>query len=439
MAIALKRSRKFAFAALALWQVVPPAVAQPAPDAVRYTVRAGDNLFRLAANYLIRRDDYRVVQRLNHVADPLRLPVGMVLLLPRDLLRYEPVAGTVFTATGLVRIDGRAAAPGMAVGEGMLLETGQRSFLTLALPDRTNITLPSQTALRIRRLRRIVLDAHVERLFAIEHGQASATVTPMTDPRSTFQFATPGAITSVRGTHFRMAYDPTGARSTSEVTKGAVGFASNARPPQSLPEGFGTASDLDAPVELLPPPALIAGDAPQTGAQPHFAWAPVPGASGYHVEIARDAGLLNPVDELRTADPQAWFAALDDGAWFVSVTAIDAHGIEGRAATAGFVRQRLNELRLSVTSDRYGQWLRYTFHWDPRDEDPGLRFRFQLARAGREDHPVTDQADLSARTAEGIALPRGAWRWRVRMTQVVGGVPQEQWSPWQDLMVASEE
>ncbi|MGX8249849.1 hypothetical protein, partial [Escherichia coli] len=93
------------------------------------------------------------------------------------------------------------------------------------------------------------------------------------------------------------------------------------------------------------------------------------------------AGLLNPVDELHTADPQARFAALDDGTWFVSVTAIDAHGIEGRAATAGFVRQRLNELRLSVTSDRYGQWLRYTFHWDPRDEDPGLRFRFQLARA----------------------------------------------------------
>ncbi|MFD2137420.1 LysM peptidoglycan-binding domain-containing protein [Novosphingobium resinovorum] len=159
---------------------------------MRYVVRPGDNLFRLAANYFIRTEDYRIVQRLNRVADPLRLPVGMVLVIPRELLRHEPVRGTVHSVRGAVRIGGKPAAVGMTVGEGMLIETGQKSFVTLALPDATTIALPSQSTVRVQRLRRLVFDSHVERLFGIERGGASATVTPMTDPQSDFRFSTPG-------------------------------------------------------------------------------------------------------------------------------------------------------------------------------------------------------------------------------------------------------
>jgi hypothetical protein len=286
--VAKRRAALLALSAGALLLVGAPALAAsaadnalltPAPgDMVRYLVRPGDNLFRLASDYLIRPETYRTVQQLNRVADPLRLPVGKTLLIPRVLLKQEAVRGTVLSWRGAVRIDGRPAATGMPVTEGMLLETGQKSFVTVTLPDDTSIALPSQSAVRVRRLRKVVLDRHVERLFAIERGRASASVTPMTDPASTFQFATPGAVTSVRGTRFRMGYDADAHRATSEVLEGKVGFDPQGRAAQVLPAGFGSASDLDEPVALLPPPRLVEAGAPQTAEALRFAWQPLPGA-----------------------------------------------------------------------------------------------------------------------------------------------------------------
>lgn len=447
--IALKRLRPEA-AALALGLLLtavgtapalaanPPQGASaftPAPDdMVRYLVRPGDNLFRLASDYLIRPETYRQVQQINHVADPLRLPIGKTLLIPRVLLKHETVRGTVLSWRGAVRIDGRPAANGMPVAEGMLLETGQKSFVTVTLPDATSIALPSQSAVRVRRLRKVVLDAHVERLFAIERGHASAAVTPMTDPASTFQFATPGAVTSVRGTHFRMSYDAQSHRATSEVLEGKVGFDPSGRAAQVLPAGFGSASDLDEPVALLPAPQWIDAGSPQAGPQLRFAWQAQPGARGYHVQLAADAEFVKVLDETVGAETTAQLAAQPDGHYFVRATAIDDHGLEGKPAIAQFDRRLENSLRLSVEESWNGPVRQYVFHWDPA-YDSQATFHFQLARPGREDRPEIDRPGLSSHMLVGLALPAGRYRWRVRIDEVVGGTTVSHWSDYQDVRI----
>ncbi|MFC3671283.1 FecR family protein [Novosphingobium pokkalii] len=442
--MAKRRAALLALSAGALLLVGAPALAAsaadnplltPAPgDMVRYLVRPGDNLFRLASDYLIRPETYRTVQQLNRVADPLRLPVGKTLLIPRVLLKQEAVRGTVLSWRGAVRIDGRPAATGMPVTEGMLLETGQKSFVTVTLPDDTSIALPSQSAVRVRRLRKVVLDRHVERLFAIERGRASASVTPMTDPASTFQFATPGAVTSVRGTRFRMGYDADAHRATSEVLEGKVGFDPQGRAAQVLPAGFGSASDLDEPVALLPPPRLVEAGAPQTAEALRFAWQPLPGARAYRVQIAADAQFLKVLDETVATDPAAQFAALPDGHYFVRATGVDEHGLEGEPALADFERRLENSLRLSVEESWNGPVRQYVFHWDPA-HDSQARFRFQLAKPGREERPMIDRPDLTSHALVGLALPAGRYRWRVLMEEMVDGKPVSHWSDYQDVRI----
>jgi hypothetical protein len=449
MGIALKRSRHKArrlrlILAGAISLACPTAHAAPAAgvlsaapaqaDMVRYIVRPGDNLFRLASAYLIRAETFRTVQQLNHVSDPLRLPVGKVLLFPRRLLKQEPVRGTVFSWRGEVRIDGRPATNGMPVGEGVLLETGPKSFLTVTLPDETSIALPSASAVRVMRLRKVVLDRHVERLFAIERGRASATVTPMTDPASTFQFATPGAVTSVRGTRFRMGYDADRHRATSEVLEGKVGFDPAGTSAQVLPAGFGSATDLDAPVALLAPPVWNAADAVQGGPDLRFSWQALPGARAYHVQLAADAGFLKVLDEATGADTAAVLAAQPDGHYFARVTGVDEHGLEGKPAVTAFERRLENSLRLWVDGSWNGPVRQYTFHWDPAFPSQA-RFRFQLAKPGREDRPEIDRQDLSSHMLVGLALPAGRYRWRVLMEETVGGQAVARWSDYQDVRI----
>lgn len=437
-----RRTRAAAIAGLFLLAAIAGDVAVARPDAAaldaarpdaRYVVRPGDNLFRLAATYFIRTEDYRIVQRLNRVADPLRLPIGMVLVIPRALLRHEPVRGTVHSVRGAVRIGGKPAAPGMTVGEGTLIETGQKSFVTLTLPDATTIALPSQSAVRVQRLRRVVFDSHVERLFGIERGGASATVTPMTDPLSDFRFSTPGAITSVRGTRFRMGYDADAGLATSEVLEGKVGFDADAHQTQALPAGFGTTSELSEPVALLPAPELLEPGAAQTGDGIHFTLQPQPGAKAYHVQIAADARFLEVLDETTGPTPDVRFASLPDGAYFVRATAIDGNALEGEPAVHPFQR-RLERLHMGIEMGWAGPYRQYLFHWDVRDASRA-RFRFQLARSGKEDTPLVDLPDLVDTAQAVIDLPRGRYRWRVETTRMVGGGVSTEWSPYAELRV----
>ena len=81
----------FALAATAAALTAAPAAAQSAPDTLfRYRVQPGDTLSAMARDYFVN-GDYRTVQTLNRVADPRRLPINSILLVPTRLLRIGPI------------------------------------------------------------------------------------------------------------------------------------------------------------------------------------------------------------------------------------------------------------------------------------------------------------------------------------------------------------
>lgn len=409
-----------------------------------YRLKAGDNLYDLAARYFTRVESYAAVQRLNAIADPRRLRPGTLLRIPRSLLRHEPLQAVVQSYRGNVSVQRgtarRAIAVGMRLAEGDLLETAEKSFVSLRLPDDSTVAMPSRSSVRIQRLRRTLLADTLDRLFVILKGRASASVIHMENPDSRFEMSTPIAVSAVRGTEFRMHYDPEAQRATTEVTDGQVVFAPSAEGTgtpdraQLVPEGYGTATDISEPVALLPAPEILRPGRVQDGERLSFELRPVDGAVRYHVQIARDAGFLEIVDETDAATPLAELPPLADGTYFVRATATDARGLEGMPAIYGFERN-LNRVEAGVENKRSGRHREYLFRWRTPDA-PRAQYRFQLF-GEPETNPIIDEAGLDGTNFIVTDLPDGHYRWRVMTLKFANGRLYESWSQFQELRVAS--
>lgn len=444
MDIALKRwseGLRAAACAAVLLAGASAAVAAPAKpgDTITYRVEKGDNLYTLAERYFRQPGDYRVVQRLNRVANPYRLAIGSTLVIPRSVLRREPIPAIVQNFSGSVLVGPadrqRPATAGMKVQEADVIRTGPRSFVTLRLPDASTVSLPSQTSVRVATLRRTLLANSVERSFAVENGRVRANVTPMADPFSDFRISTPIASSAVRGTRFSVSFAPAEGRATSEVVEGAVDFEEKGAGTHALTTGFGSANGLTAPVALLPTPTLKAAEKVQDEEILTFAAEPLAGAARMRFQIARDAGFLDVIDEAEQDGTGATLPSLPNGIYFVRLSAIDGHGLEGMPATYSFER-RLNRISTSMEAGQAGKYRQYLFRWfTPDAQTP--QYRFQLASDEAGTTLLVDEPGLSTASFILTDLPSGTYYWRVMTLERSDGKTYEKWSPMEQLRVAT--
>ncbi|MEG1030066.1 MAG: FecR domain-containing protein, partial [Brevundimonas sp.] len=206
------QKRAMAAGVLALLVSTSPAHAQSrataAPDdAIDYQVQRGDTLIDLAVAYLNRPADYRQVQRRNRVANPRRMATGRNLAFPVSLLRADPDQARIASFRGAVSLTQGPAtgAPsqGQTVSEGAILTTGANAFVRLALSDGSHVVVPSNSRVRLTRLRRYALNGAVDHAMTVEAGRAESRVTPRQRPGG-FVVRTPVSVSAVRGTEFRV-------------------------------------------------------------------------------------------------------------------------------------------------------------------------------------------------------------------------------------------
>jgi len=421
------------------------AAASPPPqDAeVLYRVRAGDNLYSLAERHLLRTSDFAIVQRLNRIVDPYHLPVRRTLRIPRKLLRYDRLRAKVTAFRGTVRIvqrDGSALAArlGQEIAEGAEITTGANSFITIQLPDRSVVTMPSQSRIAVSRLRRYGLTGGIERLFSIVTGRARAIVRPMRGDEDNFRFSTPVAVSAVRGTEFRMSYRPKDEVATTEVLEGTVAVGAETKPEATIVRaGFGTASNTDKALPLPAAPALLRPGAIQDEERLRFNLQPMPGTVGYRVQIAQDAGFLDVVSEAGAPSPLVELDSLPDGTWFVRASAIDRNGLEGLADTYSFQR-RLNTLTTALEQRRTGRFREYLFRWEPEGEGTH-QFRFQLKKAAGDGPALVDEPGLTARRLILTNVPPGDYVWRVHTLQFIDHTAYGKWSATERLTIPRDQ
>ena len=418
----------------------------PAEVLVAYPIHSGDSLFRLSRNYFPGSASLASVKRLNRIADANRIMTGGTLRIPRVLLRDVQTFAKVESFSGEVtlRPAGTAfpARTGATIGEGAIIETGRNGFVSLRLADESVVSLPSQSRVRIMRLRKVLLTGSLEREFAADSGRVRARVTPMEDPASNFRVRTPLTVSAVRGTEFRIGFDPVTDAAITQVEDGKVevtpGATPIAAPGTLLLPGFGAAmtpAGTNGAVALLVPARLTAPDAVQTEADLHFAVEPMAGADGYRLQLARDAGLLDLVAEASGAGPAYSLPSLPAGTYFARVSAIDPNGIEGLPRTYAFDRVR-NGVAGSIGASGAGRERRYLFKWSGT-ADGTPQFRFQLARKADPVHALVDEPLGTATEITVTSLPPGEYAWRVLSIVPHGAKVIRAWSGEQSFEVTA--
>ncbi len=412
-----------------------------APDdggSIRYQVVRGDTLFTLADHYLLHPQDYLLVQKQNKIADPLKLPVGKNLFIPRNLLKFQTAKAIVQSVRGQVSVSGTSIVGGLAksgqsFGEGVNITTAQSSFISFSLDDGSHVAIPSNSNVTIKTLRKYILGGSIDYDFAINNGAARSTVVPLKSSDDQYRMRSPRAVSAVRGTDFETRYDDKTGQDYAEVVIGRLAVSTGTNSISDVSAGNGLAlSKSGDPIKetLLAAPQVQSPSKLQADDIVQFHISKENGQAGYHVSIAEDAGFLNQIDEQTSANDVARFAALPNGNYFIRAKAISANGVEGMPATYAFKR-RLNGITAQTSKDASG----YKFAW-AGSGDGVKRYHFQIFRNSTDSTPIVDEPNLTGQNISISDMPPADYYWRLGSSQYLDGEKQTNWTAFEKLTVA---
>jgi hypothetical protein len=411
---------------------VTASMAPAADDApIRYTVRKGDNLITLGKLYLRNPQSYKIVQQQNRITNPHAIPIGKMLVISRSLLKYRPATAKLISVRGQVLANSDNAASGQILPEGAEIRTGPSSFATMQLDDGSRISLPSNSNVRITRLRSYILGGSLDYDFDISKGGLRSSVVKHKSSDDRYQVHTPKAVSAVRGTDFQSRFDPDSGSDYAEVVEGALLVEAGSDAARALPAGNGLTVKVSGSVvteALLAPPSIIAPGKTQADKIVRFV---AESSGGIRYTIAADAGFIEQVADTIVPDGKAEFEGLANGNYFVRARAISENGIQGIPATFAFKR-RLNGVTASAGQSDEG----YAFRW--LGEGEGVqRFHFQLFRNATDRIAMVDEAGLTGDRITLSDLPPGDYYWRVGVVQYLEGEIGINWTPLEKLSVSS--
>jgi hypothetical protein len=387
-----------------------------------YRAQPRDTLIGLGRRLLKEPARWHALQTRNGIRDPTRVPVGTVILIPRDWLRQSTEAATVAAVVGTASGNGTALRAGDVLQPGAIIQTAAGGHVTLTLPDGSAITLNEASSVELERLQRYDGAGARDTQLKLRAGGLETRVKPQA-PAGRFEIRSPVAISAVRGTEFRAAVDAATAHDRTEVIDGAVGVA-GARAAVVVPAGFGTISDRGggprAPAPLLPPPDLSAVPERLADELLWFAFPPVAGASAYRAQIARDGDFRAIVAERLAPAAEVAFASLPDGHYWLRVRSVDADGLEGTDGVRPFDRHRLPVAPQPTAppGDETLTGVGAEFRWAGGAD--AVAWRFQLARDAGFGDLLVDRDRLSAPATRVDAVPRGSYIWRVSGVSAAG-------------------
>jgi hypothetical protein len=426
-------------AILAVIMVATPASAA-SDDAIVYVVKRGDTLIELGEKYFDRNTSYLAVQKANGIKNAQFMPVGTKLRVSRNLLKYKASTARLIAVRGdvvIVRGSARsAAASGASLNEGATVRTAGSSFATLSLENGSRVSLPSNSDLKIVRLRKYLIDSSLDYDFDVGRGGAQSKVAPLKNPNDRYVVKTPKAVSAVRGTDFQARYDEASGRDFSEVIEGELAVDLGGGKSTDLPAGNGLAVTQDG--GAIKEAMLPALDMPYAGKLQNEKVVRIAapaglGIKGMRLNIAADAGFVDQVASITTENEAvAVFADLPDGNYFVRIRPISANGIEGLPATYAFKR-RLNSVSASGGPSDLG----FAFKW--LVEGSGiLRYHFQLFRDKPDGIAMVDETGLKEPQISLSDLPAGDYYWRVASVQYADGEVSSNWTPFEKLSVSAD-
>ncbi|MCW5599303.1 MAG: FecR domain-containing protein, partial [Nitrosomonas sp.] len=215
------------------------------------------------------------------------------------------------------------------------IDTGVDGFVTLELIDQSHLRIQAASKIRINRLEIFGDTGMVNTEADLQYGRTENTVPKNLNIDSRFQINSPSAVSSVRGTDFRIGTSEEGAITYSEVLAGKIQVSGRNRS-ISVAEGFGSVTKLNdtpsLPIKLLPAPDLSATPQLYERIPLTIPLKPLTDADAYRVQIATDRAFENLLSDFTSVSLPLRGGELPDGAYWLRIRGRDHSGLEGYEA-----------------------------------------------------------------------------------------------------------
>ncbi|AMP16911.1 FecR domain-containing protein [Collimonas pratensis] len=410
----------------------PPAALDPAAlqvDAatITYHAQLGDTLSVIADQLTGNKSNWVQLAKINRIGNDRTIPIGTAIIIPVALLPDDPSSAQVAAMSGTIDAtgaDGRAITIGIGttLTEGTIINTGSNSFLTLSLPDQSHIAIPSNSQVKLSKLRSARYTKSPRTEISLLKGRVESKVSPLEKNKGRFEVHSPLAVAGVRGTDFRV--DLVGDKVMTEVLSGGVAVAKKDKPAAlTLRAGQGNITNtkgVGKAVALLSQPEFTGRPQLQERPTLRFTVNPVSGTRGYRAQVATDASLNNVVSEAESDSPEIKINGLDDGKYFVRITALDQAGLQGKPLIAAFTLKARPEPPISIEPKNKSRSENLVFSW--AEVSNAQAYHLQVASDAEFSHIIIDEAALNAAQFNAGKLALGTYYWRVATIVDTAGV-----------------
>jgi hypothetical protein len=390
----------------------------------QYRVQPGDTLITLTEGWLTPPRGWRDLQKLNRVADPLRLMPGRTLRMPVAWLKREAsVAEAVFVKGDVQRLRDAASealATGATLRSGDRLRTGAQASASLRFADGSRLLIPPESDVTVEQLLVLGRGAIPAVRLRVNKGGADNRVAPNAQRVPLYELRTPHANLGVRGTEFRV--QTTAAQSRMQVLAGAV-HADGLGPDVVAGQGLLAEGSARSVAPLLPAPDLSGLSSVAERLPLRLAWTGGPsGAATWRAQLYARGDFDRLLLDAHVGEPVVdWPEAreLADGDYTLRVRAIDARGQEGLAADAN-VRLQARPEPPFIQAPAQGA---VSYHgamalaWTRNTAAPDVRL--QIARDAEFKDLALQPPPIDAASYEA-KLPDGMYHWRIASVEAGG-------------------
>ncbi|WP_144240749.1 FecR domain-containing protein [Dyella japonica] len=386
-----------------------------------YRIRLHDNIWDLSNRYLKPEIPWQKLQDYNQVSDPLHLPPGMTLRVPIAWLRVQPASATVVALSGSahVRLAGQeqtaVATVGMPLTAGSSLTTDENSSVMLQFADGSHLLLQESGQLDFDEMSAYGQTGMVDTRLRLQHGRVSTEVTPMTGSGAHFIVTNPRSISSVRGTHFRVATNLD--QSQTEVLTGRVDVASH-RAHVLVGYGMGiTVAEGSPPSHAqsqLQAPVLHCPSQPISQLPYPIEWDALSEAKSYRVQMTSGQGYQTPLIDRITDALHADLPDAPDGDYVVQVRGIDHSLLEGLDAVCTIRTSAHPQPPLVIfpLPDSKVRERRPRFSWTENQQ--ASSYFWELASDVRFSQILASEEALTGKSVQAPqAFPFGHYYWRI--------------------------
>lgn len=379
---------------------------------IAYTIKPGDMMSVLAQQFLQDPAALQTVARINRIANVHRVPVGKVIKIPRDLLKYVPATAQVthLRCRDVLRLDGPGAQEirlGSTLTEGAVLRIPPGCQFTMTLEDNTSVRLLSGAVVQLTTLRRNAFDPSPEVKIDLLDGRAHVNVPTKRPPGDApFRVLTPTAVAGIRGTQFRVGFVPEVRSSQLELVSGAVAARGPSESQERLAgadQGVATpANGMALPVEPLLPAPRFARVAEQADGRALLVFRAPDPAQQFHLSTADEANFNTVRTEGLVGQAQVLVPDFNAQARFFQWASITDSGLFGHTADfaicKGYAAGKVLRCNVPFSFEGFNQ----------------PHFQLQKIEAGAAltvmEGPVTRSED-NLLVFKG--LPSGQYRWRI--------------------------